>query len=192
MILEKAVKVYKKLRNRVYRQEKINFRGWTMVLNLNVRIFLALLVALILTIIPIPNLFSNFRPPCVLLVVLYIQFFLPRYFHLFKIVILGLCLDGLLSTILGEHILALVITSWIASSRVSRFHIFSLSQQMALIIMLGFIYQFIIYLIELYQGYNNTLPMVLGTTLVTMLVWPWVNLLLDRFFSRRCIRQSVY
>lgn len=153
---------------------------------------MALLIALITAIIPLPTMLVNFRPPVILLVILYVQLFLPRYFNLLKVVILGLCLDVLLSTVLGEHVLALVITTWLASSRVSRFHIFSVSQQMALIVLFCFAYQFILYFIESYLGYSNTLFMVCGTILGTMLAWPWVNFILDRYFSRRCVRQSVY
>ncbi len=149
---------------------------------LNLRLVLAFFVAFILTILPIPSSLSCFRPPWVLLVILYIQFFLPTHFRVTVTVLLGLCLDLLLSTLMGEHIIALVMTTWIASTRVRRFHLFSLPQQIAIITSLSLTYQLMLYLIDTYQGFNHSLTMVFGTSLVSLMVWPWVSLLLSHFF----------
>ena len=152
-------------------------------LKLNFHLIFVFLCALMLTIMPLPNVFVSFRPPWVLLVLLYTQFYLPNYFSLIVTVILGISMDVLLSTILGQHVLALIIPAWIASGRTRRFHIFSMSQQLLLLTLLCFIYQLVLYLIDSYQGFNHTLLMMLATTLTSLMVWPWVNLLLSRFFN---------
>lgn len=149
---------------------------------LSFRIVLACLVALILTILPIPASLSSFRPPWILLVILYIQFFLPTYFSVTVTILLGLCLDLLLSTLMGEHIIALVVATWIASTRVRRFHLLSLLQQIAIVTGLSFVYELMLYCIDIYQGFNHSLLMVFGTTLLSLMVWPWVSLLLNYCF----------
>jgi rod shape-determining protein MreD len=153
------------------------------ILTLNIRLLLACLTALVLSIIPIPNFLSNFRPSWILLLALYCQFYLPNFFSLVAVVFLGACLDVLLSTTLGMHSLALVITTWIASSRVQRFHIFPLSQQMVLLALLCLIYQVVLYLVESHQGFHATLLNMLGGMIMSLLAWPWVQLLLSRYLA---------
>jgi rod shape-determining protein MreD len=151
----------------------------------SIRLISVLLLGLVLTIIPIPHLLAGIRPPWVLLVILYIQFYIPTAFNLVLIVSMGLCLDVLLSTLLGEHVLALVITTWIASTRVRRFHLFALPQQMALITLFCCIYEVVLYLIDVYQGYNHSLLMVLGTTLISLMLWPWASFFFSQYFHNR-------
>ncbi len=149
---------------------------------LNIRLLLAFLVTLILTILPLPQVISGFRPPWVLMLTLYIQFYFPKYFSLIVVIVMGILLDVLLSTMLGENVFALVITTWIASSRVRRFHLISIPQQMALITMLSFLYQCILYGVDSYQGFSHSILNVLGTTFISFIIWPWLSLLLGHYF----------
>ena len=49
-------------------------------MTLNFRLFIAFVIAFILMILPLPHLIMGFRPPVILLLVLYIQYFLaPQY-----------------------------------------------------------------------------------------------------------------
>lgn len=154
-----------------------------MCLTLKIRVLLACIIALVLTIIPVPSYFASLRPSWILLLVLYCQFFLPNLFYLTVIIFLGLFLDILLSTTLGEHSLALVITTWLASSKVQRFHMFPMLQQMLLIALFCFIYQLTLYYIDARQGFNSTLFNVIGTTLMSFLIWPWIQLILSNYFN---------
>lgn len=144
-------------------------------LHLNIRFLMAVFFALILTIIPLQSLLSSVRPPWVLMLLLYIQFFSPDQFKLTMVITLGLVLDVLLATLLGEHALALVITTWVASSRVRRFHLFGLPEQMALITLLCCLNELILYYIDLCQGFDHSLVMVFGTTFMSVLLWPWIK-----------------
>ena len=144
-------------------------------LTLNLRLFFALFIAFVLTIVPLPEIMTGLRPAWVLMLVLYIQFFLPDYFNITLLFFLGLCLDVLLSTVIGEHAFALVLTTWFASGKARRFNFFSIIQQMALIALFCLVYQLNIYLIEAFVGYNPDLLMVVGPTLFSTLLWPWVG-----------------
>lgn len=144
-------------------------------MTLNFRLFFALFSAFALTIIPLPEIVVGFRPAWILLLVLYIQFFLPNYFNITLLFFLGLCLDVLLSTVIGEHAFAFLLTTWFASRMARRFNLFSIIQQMALVALYCLIYQLTIYLVGAFLGYNPSLLMVVGTTLFSMLLWPWVG-----------------
>jgi rod shape-determining protein MreD len=146
---------------------------------LNLRLVLTIILTLVLSIIPLPELLAGFRPPWVLILVLYLQFFIPEYFNLLLILILGLALDVLLSTVLGEHAFALSFITWIASSKDRRFRLFSISQQMVLFGFFCLLYQMLILTIDASLGHYYSFIPPLGSTLISILLWPWVRLFAD-------------
>ena len=145
-------------------------------MTLPLRLVLALLLALMLTVLPLPELLAGFRPPWLLLLILYVQFFLPSYFNVTVVVALGLCLDVLLSTALGEHAFALIITTWIAAGKSRRFCFFSMIQQMLLLSVFCLIYESALYLIDAFLGYSNTPWTIIEASFMGMLFWPWLRL----------------
>lgn len=148
-------------------------------ITLNIRLFLALFIAFVLTILPLPEMVMGFRPPWILLFVLYIQFFLPNYFNVTLLLFLGLCIDVLLSTVIGEHAFALLLTTWFAAGKARRFNFFSLLQQMMLVAVFCLIYQLTIFLIDAFLGYHNGLWTLTGAIALGMFFWPWVRVLAD-------------
>lgn len=149
-------------------------------MSLNLRLALVFFMAFILTIIPLPMFIAGIRPPWILLVVLYVQFFFPRYFSVALLFFMGLCLDVLLATVIGEHAFALLMTTWLASGKVRRFGFFSIIQQMVLVAIFCLVYQLIIYFIDAFLGYNNRPWMVIGTALLSTLFWPWLQWMLPQ------------
>ena len=143
-------------------------------MSLNFRLLMVLFVAVVLTILPLPQLLMGFRPLWIVMLVLYVQFFLPSYFNITLVFFLGVCLDVLLSTVIGEHSFALLLTTWFASGKTRRFIFFSMIQQMMLVALLCLVYQLTIFLIDAFLGYNNGLWMVAGSVLLSMFIWPWI------------------
>lgn len=154
---------------------------------LNFRLFLAVILTLALTILPLPDLLTALRPPWVLIFLLYVQFFLPYSFNIVILLLLGLALDVLLSTILGEHILALSIVTWLANSKARRFRLFTIGQQMALIGFFTLFYQSIILLVDASLGYHFSFLMTLGSAIITILLWPWIRLVADESLGIKAI-----
>ena len=115
---------------------------------LNVRFILALFVMLVLTILPLPEIMASYRPPWVLLFVLYVQFFLPQYFRVTWLFLLGLSLDVLLASVMGEHTFALLLTTGLASTKARRFHFFSPAQQILFICLFTAFYELILVVTE--------------------------------------------
>ncbi|KTD02569.1 rod shape-determining protein MreD [Fluoribacter gormanii] len=155
--------------------------------NLRIRLFAGFIVALLLSILPMPELISAFRPPWVLLLVLYIEYFLPGNFRLTTLLFVGLLLDVLLATVIGEHSFALLLVTWIASSKSRRFQFFSMMQQIFLIGFFCFLYQSIISLITALLGFNYSLFMPVASALVGMFIWPWIRLLGEDTLLKRLV-----
>ncbi|KTD35948.1 Rod shape-determining protein MreD [Legionella nautarum] len=147
--------------------------------SLSLRLFIATILVLALTILPFPEFFLGLRPPWVLILILYWQFFLPEHFNVAILLIIGLALDVLLSTVLGEHACALSLVTWLASSKARRFRLFTMGQQMALVGFFCLLYQTIILMIDASLGYYYGFLMSLGSTLISILLWPWVRLIAD-------------
>ncbi|ASQ46372.1 rod shape-determining protein MreD [Legionella clemsonensis] len=148
-------------------------------MNLYLRLLVAVLISLALTILPLPDSLTGLRPPWILMLVLYLQFFLPNYFNMITLLIIGLILDVLLATVLGEHAFALSVTTWLASNKARRFYFFSMGQQMALIGFFCLLYQMLILVMELFLGYRMDFLMSVGSAAISMILWPWVRLLAD-------------
>ena len=140
------------------------------------RFLFALIIALSLTILPLPQPLSNFRPPWVLLLVLYFEFYLLPSFNILTLLILGLILDVLLASVMGEHAFALILVTWIASQRARRFNYFSMGQQIIFIGFLCLIYQSLIIIIEAFQGHPISFISI-GGVMISSILWPWIKLL---------------
>ena len=111
--------------------------------------------------------------------VLYVQFYLPHYFRVSWVFLLGLALDVLLVSVFGEHAFALVLTTSLAANKMRRFSFFSMTQQMILIALFCMVYELVIVLIDSFLGYNNQVIFAAGTLVITMIFWPWAKLLAD-------------
>lgn len=153
-------------------------------ISLNIRLLLVLFIAFVLTIIPLPEMLTAFRPAWVLLLVLYVQFFLPDYFNITVLFFLGICMDILLSTVIGEHAFALLLTTWFAAGKVRRFGFFSPFQQIMLVTVFCIIYQLAIFIVDVFLGMHSNLQVVTGGVLFSLFFWPWLRILTDNFLQK--------
>ena len=149
--------------------------------SLLIRMMFLFLVVLILTILPLPEALVQMRPSWMLLIVLYIQFYLPNYFKVMLVFFLGLTLDSLLSSVIGEHAFCLCFVAWLASGKARHFSLFSMGQQMFFIGCFALLYQLLIFLIDSRLGYQTKPLMIIGTSLTSILAWPWLRLVGEEF-----------
>ncbi|KTD47663.1 rod shape-determining protein MreD [Legionella quateirensis] len=155
--------------------------------NLRLRLWIGFIGALVLSILPMPEILSAFRPPWILLLVLYIEYYLPGNFRLTTLLITGLLLDVLLSTVIGEHSFALLLVTWIASSKSRRFQFFSMIQQICLIGFFCLLYQSVISFIDALLGFHYSLLMPFISAVLGMFFWPWIRLLGDGSLLTRLV-----
>jgi rod shape-determining protein MreD len=143
------------------------------------RLFGMILAANILTVLPLPTLLNNIRPAWVLLCLLYIQTYIPKYFHVLLVLILGLGLDALLSTPMGEHAFALLVVTWFMVGKIDRFVFFSIMQQMSVIAVACICYQLILYIVDATFGHMTSIFTIFGVAMTTMIFWAPMPLLLQ-------------
>ncbi|HAF87193.1 MAG: rod shape-determining protein MreD [Legionellaceae bacterium] len=148
------------------------------------RILLFFIVMCLLTIIKLPSFLTVIKPCWILLLCLYIEFYIPKYFKLTLIVLVGIILDVLLVTVIGEHVLALVLVTWLAQQKARRFYFFTLTEQMIIIGFFVILYQGILTLIDVFLGFDVSFIAILGSMATSMLCWPWLKLLASRGLTR--------
>ena len=158
--------------------------------DLRLKLLLIFLATSILSILPMPVFLSAFRPPWILLLILYIEYFIPGKFHITTLLLVGLVLDVLLSTVIGEHSFALLMVTWVATTWSRRFQFFSMMQQIALIGFFCFLYQAIISLIDALLSYNYNLFMPVASAALSMFIWPWIRLLGESIILTRLSYRS--
>ncbi len=141
-------------------------------------IVLSFVVALMLTALPMPAWAALWRPAWVALVLVYWCMAAPRYAGIMMGWVLGLFLDVLAGTLLGQHALALAVVAFI----VHRFHrqvrVLPFWQQGVSVFGLVFLYQVLILWITGIRGMPVLASAYWSSPLVSMLLWPWVFIVL--------------
>ncbi|GAA6184448.1 MULTISPECIES: rod shape-determining protein MreD [Alteromonadaceae] len=140
----------------------------------NYAIFLSIIIALILQIVPMPLTVEQFRPDWVLLVMSYWALALPNRVNVGMAFIVGLVLDILMGTSLGVHSFALSINIFILASNYQRLRNYSLWQQAFIIGTLSALYHLVVFWLQHLQTDVNFLFTYLWPVLTSMLMWPWI------------------
>lgn len=141
-------------------------------------------VAFVLTLLPMPDWTAMLRPAWVLMVVIYWNMMMPYRVNIGVAWFVGLLLDVLNGTLLGEHALAMVMVSYIVVKIHTRLRMSPLLQQAISVLALTLFYQFIIYCV---QGFIGDLPrgwLYWASSVMSMLLWPWVLSILQDYRRR--------
>lgn len=133
---------------------------------------LSLLLGGILTIWPLPGTMNWLRPAWVMLIMLYWVIVLPNRAGIKLAWILGLLLDGLHGSLLGEHALACLLTSYFAGNIRRQVLISPLWLQSFMIMLLILIYQVILYLVQGFAGQVISSWQYWLPSLTSALLWP--------------------
>ncbi|RDI42864.1 rod shape-determining protein MreD [Aquicella lusitana] len=144
-------------------------------------IFITLVIALILAMLPMPDWTVWLRPAWVLMVLIYWAMTVPYRVSVGVAWFTGIVVDLLNGTLLGEHALAFTIVIYFVSRMYIRLRMYPLLQQGFFILIFVLLYQFILYCI---QGFIGALPKshLYWLSLITsMLLWPWLYVLMRDF-----------
>lgn len=151
-------------------------------------IFSSFLLALILTVMPLPDSLTWLRPYWVAMVLIYWTVEVPDQLNMGVTFLLGLLLDLLTGTLAGMHALGLVIIFYIVQRFRLRMRFFPLWQQ-ALAVGAILLNDRIVYTwIHSLAGQGVPGWKIFLAPLIGLLVWPWVFLALDRARQRFRIR----
>lgn len=148
---------------------------------------LTFLAAIALTIVPLPHWAVWLRPMWVPMLLITWVMLKPEWAHIGIAFVVGLFLDVLLGTIMGEHALALSFVCYF----VARFHhnlkLFPISQQALVVFLLLFCYQFIGFWIQHFVSHAAGtwwywLPILPSALLWPLLFWMMQSLTAERKF----------
>ncbi len=132
------------------------------------------LVALLLTIWPLPNWAEPFRPAWVVLATIYWCLFLPHRVGLLVTFGVGILVDTLTGSLLGEHALALLLVAWITLKLHLQIRVFPWWQQTLAVLVLMLIYTFVLFWVDGMLGYTQGAILRWMPVFITTLLWPWV------------------
>lgn len=141
-------------------------------------ILITLMIALVLAFLPMPDWTIWLRPAWVLLVLIYWAMMMPSRVGVGFAWVVGLIIDLINGTLLGEHALAFTVVIYFVSRMHIRLRIYPLLQQGFSIWIFVLLYQFIIYCI---QGFIGELPdsnLFWLSSVTSMLLWPWLFILM--------------
>ena len=108
-----------------------------------VAISVTLIAALVLTLLPMPGWTAWLRPAWVLMVLIYWTMTMPHHVNVGTAWIVGVVLDVLTGTMLGEHALALTIVIYLVYSFHRRIRMYPMLQQGFSVLVFVLLYQFI-------------------------------------------------
>ena len=137
-------------------------------------IVVSYLVALLLTIWPLPNWAEPFRPAWVVLATIYWCLFLPHRVGLLVTFGVGVLMDTLTGSLLGEHALALLLVAWITLKLHLQIRVFPWWQQTLAVLVLMLIYTFVLFWVDGMLGYTQGAMLRWMPVFITALLWPWV------------------
>ncbi|MEM1080651.1 MAG: rod shape-determining protein MreD [Pseudomonadota bacterium] len=145
----------------------------------------SLVLAFVLTLIPLPEWLDAMRPYWVALVMMYWHLEVDRIRHLGQAFALGLLLDLMTGSLLGQHALGLVIINFLVARFRSRIRFFPPWQQALVVGALLFndrvVQLWIIGLLERgWPSWSWWLP-----PIVAIAIWPWLFLALDAVRHRQ-------
>ncbi len=141
-------------------------------------IYLSLLVALILMILPLPDGVQIYRPNWVALALIYWSMALPKRVGLWFAFFTGIILDTSQGTLLGQHTLALLVVIFLNLNFYQRIRVLVLAQQAVYVFLLLLIDQVLVAWVEGILGRPTPLLAYFGAPFVGMLIWPWVFVVL--------------
>ena len=141
-------------------------------------------VAIVLTLLPMPEWTIWLRPAWVLMVLIYWAMLTPYRVNVGTAWVIGILLDVLNGTLLGEHALALTFVTYLVVRMHTQLRVYPLMQQSMWIFLFVLIYQFILFCIQGFLGELPTTWLYWSSTVTSMLLWPWVFMLM-RDYQRR-------
>lgn len=149
------------------------------------RMLVTAFVALLLTILPLPQWLAIARPAFLVLTVLYWSIAAPRAGGLALGFVSGLMLDVFRGAVLGQHALALTTITYVAVREHQKIRSKPSFQQALIVLGALVFYEFILFAIDGWSGHPMTSPLRWIHAATGALVWPLATALLERTHSRR-------
>lgn len=141
-------------------------------------------VALMLTIAPLPGWAEPYRPDFVALTLIYWSMTLPQNYSVGSAWIVGVVLDVAQGTLLGQHALALSLIVYVTVKFHLQLRQFPILQLLATVFALLTLHQFILFWINGVVGVNAPAETYWGPVISGTLVWPILAVMLAEIYQR--------
>jgi len=151
-------------------------------------IYLSLVLALVLMIMPMPDWVQIYRPNWVALMLIYWSMALPKSVGLWFAFFTGILLDVSQGTLFGQHTLALVVIIFVNLNFYQRIRVLAPAQQAIYVFVLLLINQVLVAWVEGIMGRPTQLLAFFGAPFVGMLIWPWVFVVLRDIRRKAMLR----
>jgi len=137
-------------------------------------------LALALSVVPLPEAVAAFRPDWVPLIMIYWALVTPERFGLLTALWLGLAMDTLSSALLGQHALAMLVVVYFSLRFHLRIRVFPIWQMSMTVFAMLAIYEFVLFWVDGVAG--RTVPYIdrWAPVITSGLLWPLVLGTLDR------------
>lgn len=143
-----------------------------------------LLLALIATVVPLPDWLDKVRPSFLALVVVYWSIFAPHAGGMFAAWLAGLALDVFNGEVLGQHALALALVAYVAMTLHQRLRNQTLVQQSLFVFAVLTANEFIVWSIEGWTGHAASTFWRWIQPMIAAMLWPFIAMLLGRTHTR--------
>lgn len=137
-------------------------------------ILLTFIAAYVLAVLPLPVWLQSGRPEWVALTLIYWSIALPQRVGIVTALVLGIGLDVLEGSVLGQNGLALIVVSVLTLILYQRLRVYSLWQQAGVVFILVGINQLICQWVQNFEGVGNLPRFFLLPALTSALLWPVV------------------
>jgi rod shape-determining protein MreD len=148
-------------------------------------ILLTSIVALVLSILPLPGWLPVIRPAFLVLVVLYWSTMAPFVAGMALGFFSGLALDVFQGSLLGEHALALSFVTYLALRLNLLTRAKPIFEQSLYVLVALLAYELLLWLIDGWTGHSMSSPLRWVHTVFGALLWPVIVGMLGRFHSAR-------
>lgn len=141
-------------------------------------VWLTLLLAAILSIIPLPPWLSLARPAWMAMVVMFWLLELPQNYGVFFAWSMGLLMDVMLGVVLGQNASAMLILAVATHNSYRRLRLHPLWQQTVMVLIIVGLYQMTCLWINSAIGHIRPSLIYALPAVTSALLWPWLSLLL--------------
>lgn len=146
-------------------------------------ILFTLFLASCLTLLPMPEMANWLRPAWILMVLIFWTLYLPNVVNVGAAWLMGIWLDILTGTMIGEHALAMTVAIYLVYHSHLRIKMNPVIQQSISVCFFVLIYQAIIYGIQGFIGQAPESRLYWLSAVTSMVLWPWLTVTL-RDYSR--------
>ncbi|EDQ00744.1 rod shape-determining protein MreD [Shewanella benthica] len=143
-------------------------------------VWLSLLGAMLLQIMPLPDIVEAWRPDWLLLVIIYWAMALPHRYNILSAFALGVMLDILLGAHLGIRALSMSLVVYVVVLHFQRLRNFPIWQQALMISSLVCLHHLVVFWVQFVLSTVTFDESLFLPAISSLIIWPWVFWMLRR------------